>query len=291
MRQISTTRKRLAAGAFLIVAGPVALGSAAYACQSLATLHANPAAASAGSTVTLSGKNYGFATTGTQNSNIEIHLNTRTGPVIGTFAPVASRRLNGTVIIPAGTPAGDLTLVATQYTPTGNAVSGTPGRASVVVSVASRSTGQASAPAAAAATSSEPVAATPAQVTSAAATPAAVSREAAAPAAATASPSVAAPANAAAPAPGAVAVAEAATVAAATQTVTPALAAPDAAGPTAPTAAGSTEVNAGLLSATSDSSSNVLPGLTLAVGLALVVLSLGAFLKSGRNLFGGAPLA
>ena len=281
MRQMSRTRRRLAAGAFLIVAGPVALGSVAYACQSLATLHANPRAAAAGSSVTLFGKNYSNSATST---NIEVHLDSRSGPVIASFAPTSV--LSGTATIPAGTAAGTHTLVATQYTNTGNAVSGTPGRASVAVNVAGRSAADGESVAPAAPASADTPAATPAAVTPA--TPAA------APAAATAAPAqaVAAPtapsASAAAPAAPAASVASTPSAAPAA----PAVAAPDAAVASTPAAAAPASVNVGLLPASAESTS-ILPGLTLVAGLALVLLGLVAFLKSGRNIVsrGFSPLA
>ena len=279
MRQMSRTRRRLAAGAFLIVAGPVALGSVAYACQSLATLHANPPSAAAGGTVSLFGKNYSSASTST---NIEIRLDGREGPVIASFPP--SSTISGNATIPAGTATGTHTLVATQFTNTGNPVSGTPGRASVTVTVAARTAadGASTAPAAATDQAAAPTAATPA-------TPAA------GPAAATAAPaqSVAAPpapAAAANGAPAAPVANVASTPAAAAATSAPAVAAPDAAAaaPTAP-AAGAASVDVGLVPASAESTS-VLPGLTLVAGLALVLLGLVAFLKSilGRSF---SPLA
>ncbi len=282
MRQMSKTRKRLAAGAFLVVAGPVALGSVAYACQSLATLHANPASSAAGGTVTLFGKNYSSNVT---SSNIDIHLDTRDGAVIGSFAPASV--LNGSVTMPAGTAAGVHTLVATQFTATGSAVSGTPGRATVAVTVAGRTSADGASAAPAAATSSDPAVATPTAATPAA--PAAPVGVSAAPALAVAAPS--------APVAGATSAAPAANVAstpaaeAAVAGAAPIVAAPDAAvaAPTA-SAAGPASVNVGLLPASSESAS-VLPGLTLVAGLALVLLGLVAFLKSGRNIIGRSPLA
>ena len=274
MRQMSRTRRRLAAGAFLIVAGPVALGSVAYACQSLATLHANPRSAAAGSTVTLFGKNYSSSAS---SSNIDIHLDARSGPVIATFGP--SSVLNGTATIPAGTAAGTHTLVATQTTSAGNAVSGTPGRATVVITVAGRTSADGAAAGPAATASTDATAATPAAVTPA--TPAAsAASSAAAPAQAVAAPSASAPASGGAAAPAAGVAAPSAPAAAAS--AAPAVSAPDAAAAPSAPAAGASSVNVGLLPASSESTS-ILPGLTLVAGLALVLLGLVAFLKSVRG--------
>jgi len=285
MRQMSKTRKRLAAGAFLVVAGPVALGSVAYACQSLATLHANPSSSAAGGTVTLFGKNYSSSAT---SSNIEIHLDARGGPVLESFSP-RSVLDNVLVTLPPGTAAGVHTLVATQSTSSGNAVSGTPGRATVSVTVAGRTSADGASAAPAAATSSDPAAATPTAATPAApaAAPAAVS---AAPAQAVAAPTAPAASGAGSAAPAAN-VASTPAAQAAVAGAAPVVAAPDAAvaAPTA-SAAGPASVNVGLLPASSESAS-ILPGLTLVAGLALVLLGLVAFLKSGRNIIGRSPLA
>lgn len=287
MRQIRTN-KRLAAGAFLIVAGPVALGSVAYACQSLATLHANPGSAAAGSTVSLFGANYSSSASATP---IQIRLDGVDGPVLATFGQASN--FSGTVAIPEDTAVGNHYLVATQFTASGARVSGTPGRANVAVTVAPRaSSGRSTA---AATPAAQPTAATPAAATSVAAptaaTQAATSRDAATPAPAAPSAQPAAgPIAATGGAPAQAVDAGTASVPA-TQTATPALAATDTPAAAAAPAAGAAELNVGLQPASSGSTNSLMPGLTLAVGLALVLLSLGAFLKSGRNMFGSAPLA
>ena len=282
MRQFSKSRRRLAAGAFLIVAGPVALGSVAYACQSLQTLHANPSnTAAAGSTITLYGKNYSDSATSTP---IRIRLDTRDGRLLGEFS---ARKIldNVSVTIPADVAVGAHTLLAVQHTSTGSLTSGGPGRADVTITAAGRSASSGSA-ASPAAPASEPVAATPAAVTPAAAAaasaPAAAKVATGTPAARTAAP---------APAPAAAAP----TAAAAGDTAAAAVATPAApAGPTAPTAAAAIEAAqvsvGGLVPASSDSNS-ILPGLTLGAGLALVLLSLGAFIKSSRTVRSDVPLA
>jgi hypothetical protein len=282
---MSRTRRRLAAGAFLVVAGPVALGSVAYACQSLATLHANPNAAAAGASVTLFGKNYSSSASSTP---IVIHLDTRDGAAIASFPPASI--LNGTAVIPAGTAAGTHTLVATQYTAAGNAVSGTPGRASVSVTVASRTSADGVAAGPAATASSGTVAATPAV------TPAAPAASAAAPAAVASAPAQSVAAGSVSSTGSAAPVANVASTPAASAAVpsaAPAVSAPEAAA-AAPSAsvAGPASVNVGLLPASSQSTS-ILPGLTLVAGLALVLLGLVAFLKSGRSILGRSfsPLA
>jgi hypothetical protein len=293
MRQISKNQRRLAAGAFLIIAAPIVATSVAYACQSLATLHANPRSTTAGSTVLLRGTNY---SSGASNSNIEIRLDGRTGRLLASLTPRSSL-VDVPVVIPADVAAGTHTLLATQFTSSGNAVSGTPGRASLVLTVAARTSSDASGAgggatstastdsgaAAPAATPAVVAPAVPAASTPAPAVPGAATANqvvAPTPAAAAASNSVAVPATAEGTTPGAPAA----------STAAPAVA-PAAAEPTA-SAAGPASVNVGLLPASASDSSS-LPGLAMAAGLALVLLALGAFIKTGRNVLGRGttPLA
>jgi hypothetical protein len=291
MRQISKSQRRLAAGAFLIIAAPIVATSVAYACQTLATLHANPRSTTAGSTVQVRGTNY---SSNASSTPIEIRLDGRTGRLLASFTP-RSTLVNENVVIPADVAAGTHTLLATQYTSGGNAVGGTPGRASLVITVAARtsSDGATAAPVATASTDSgaaAPVAATPAEVTSAAQTaPATSGGAAAATQAAPATPAAAAATNSIASAPS---VADGTTPAGPAAPTAPAAAAPAAAAETA-SAAGPASVNVGLLPASATDSSSSLPGLALAAGLAMVLLALGAFIKTGRNMLGRGttPLA
>jgi len=296
MPKTSRFQRRLATGAFLAIAAPVALGSVAYACQSMATLQANPGSATAGSSLTLTGRNYSGAT---GSSPIDIHLDTRAGLIIASI-PAASV-LSGSAVIPADTALGVHTLIATQTKADGNPVSGTPGRASVSIIVAGKtSEGAAATPVAAAA--SDPVVATTTAATATPVTPVTPAVSAAAPVASVASAPSASPVvpgqASAVPAATTANVVPAAASAATTPSVATAEAAPAAAAPAAAAidqstpVAGPASVNVGLLAASSDSSSR-LPGLTLAAGLAVVLLGLGAFVKSGRNMLGRGfgPLA
>lgn len=119
---------RLVGAGLLVLSGPVVLGSRASA-NCLATLHASPRLAPAGSTVTLFGRNYSSSAT---SSNIEIRLDGRTGRVIASFTPRSGLQ-NVPVTVPADVPPGLHTLVATQYNGSGNPVSCTPGRATIEV--------------------------------------------------------------------------------------------------------------------------------------------------------------
>ena len=309
MRLTSTTWRRLTTGAFLMVAGVVAMSSVTYACVPLATLHANPTSAAPGSTVQLFGKYYSGGGSGAAagGSPIEVHLNTRTGPVIASF-PAGSTTIEGTWTIPASMAGGEYTLVATQYTATGDAVSGTPGRATVVVSgVGNRTAAEAtfgSAPVASnhsAATTSGPVASGPAASARAVPAPAA----SAAPPVRLAPPAIDGSAGAlqggvgsspvggtgGVPVPSDVSTPPVGVVEASAAPVVPA---PEAAvGESAPPV-DRAAVTIGVLQPSPGSSTSAVPVLALAAGVALVLLGVGALVKSGRNVLGGhrvTPLA
>ena len=303
MRQYSKIQRRLAVGAFLITAGPVALGSAAYACQSIVTLQV-PDSAAAGSTVTITGANYQAAVFGpdvaapnvpggpTGNSPIEFRLNERDGRIIGTGTTGSTRKFSAQVTIPSDVAAGVHTIIAMQYRADGTLVSGGPGRDSVNVTAGggSRTAAEGTVAAPAAAPASGTAAAAPAAAAPVASAPAAAA--AAQTSAARDAGTTAAPAAAAAAAPTAAAPAESMGTApsAAATSAAPGVASSDAASPAPASGAAS---SLGSLVPASSESSNVLPGVTMAVGLALVLLSLGAFVKSGRNMLGRGftPLA
>ena len=295
MRQINKTQRRLAAGAFLVVAAPVVLTSVSYACGGIATLHANPLSAAAGSTVELFGKGYSDSAL---NSNIEIRLNDRNGPVLQSIAP--TRVLTGSLVLPAGTAVGEHTVIATQFNASGVPISGTPGRATVKVTAAPLSTrvgavtGDQAAVVAPGSSASSAAPAAAQVVTAPAAAAAAASATSAAPASAAPSASVATPVAPAAAAPVAAESASASVTSDTAAVSTPAAnatAAPSAAAATSPATAAFN--GSGLVPVSSDAASN-LPALALAGGLALMLLSLAAFFKSGRNMLGGrgfTPLA
>ena len=138
MRSINRIGRMVGAG-LLVLSGPVVFGSTASA-NCLATLHAKPRVAPAGSTVTLFGTNYSSSGT---SSNIEIRLDGRAGRVIGSFTPRSGLQ-NVPITVPADVPPGLHTLVATQYTAAGNPVSCTPGRATIEVTAAPRAPGEGS---------------------------------------------------------------------------------------------------------------------------------------------------
>ena len=133
---------------FLVCVGaisvPLVAAALAYGCTAVATLTASKSAAAAGTTVTVTGKYFGTHDPATDSTNglAEIRLGSLTGPVLATGSPVtAERTFTVQVRIPAGTPAGDTFLAATQKTATGTPVYGTPARAAFKVLAAPSSGG------------------------------------------------------------------------------------------------------------------------------------------------------
>ncbi len=307
MRQLHKTKRRLCIGAFTVVAAPLLLASVASACTQLANLQANPNSGAAGSTINVTGTRF-RTDPASSPGPVEIRLDSRSAAPIGTL-PVASVAagtggISLSVTIPAAAAIGYHTLIATQYnTSTGALLSGFPVRASYKVTAVASGRGSATEPAPS--TAADPAIAAGAQT---------------APAAAQAS----APASPTAPAPGAVSGGPAAPAAAASASASAAAPVPDATraasvdpatgGPVSPAAATSaavaadpataaaaaslgapiadrsTVVNSGLVAAASRRSANALPGLTFALGAAMVLLSLAAFVKSGRSVLGGRRL-
>lgn len=294
MRRYDQTKRRLCIGAFAVVAAPVVLGSVAFACTNLANLQANPTSGAAGTTIKLTGSNYkNDATAGP----VEIRMDSRTGPVLATL-PTSSinntgRTISVDVPIPASAALGDHTMIASQTNvTTGAMLSGLPVRANYKVTAAASSGRVAGvAPAAetaadpaaaatpAAAVASAPLAATPAVPTAALPlSPAVLATTAVAPAPVApvlSGPAVPQVGTIATPVPvdGATAPLVAATTSA-TRSETVAVAPPAA------------TVSEGLLPAVAGHASTVVPTMTLAFGLGIVLLSLLAFVKSGRNLVG-----
>lgn len=122
-------QRRLVLGCFVAAALSIIGGSAAFACQTLATLSANPRSGPVGTVVSLSGGNYSGAANA---SNIDIHLNSRTGPIVASTRAAANGTFSTTFTVPSSMAVGYHTLIATQ-TRNGVPVSGTPGRSSFQV--------------------------------------------------------------------------------------------------------------------------------------------------------------
>ena len=125
---------------FGLVAVPVILASAAYACQRLTTATASPNSGPVGTTVTVTGGNYSASATA---SNVEVHLDTRDGLVLGSTRAASNGTFSVSFQIPSNVTVGYHTLIATQYTSAGAPVAGSPGRTTLRVtspSVAQAST-------------------------------------------------------------------------------------------------------------------------------------------------------
>jgi hypothetical protein len=128
---VKITSRRRAVAAFAAVAAPVIVASAAFACQTLTTASVNPKSAPAGGTVTVTGQNYSTAASASQ---VQVRLDSRTGPLLASVTPAANRTVTATVQIPANTSAGYHTILLTQYNnTTGQPIAGTPGRTSLQV--------------------------------------------------------------------------------------------------------------------------------------------------------------
>ncbi|MBW3616064.1 MAG: hypothetical protein KY439_12275 [Actinobacteria bacterium] len=314
MRQ---SKRRLLTGIFALAMVPLLAASAAYACQRLTTLHANPSSAAAGAAdaVTVTGANYSMEAT---SSPVDIRLDRRDGPVLAsiTIDQMKGGRFERKVTIPAKTAIGNHILIATQTLANGAPCVGCPGRANIEVTAqaAAASSGSTAAPASQneqpsqPAQSSQPSGASQPSGSQPASEPATASQASTTePAEAGSTPSAAT--QAASPAPAVSAARAPAARPAAAAPVGPAPAAP-AAPPSAPATAvevapapeATASYESGsavppappaaetLLPAASGERPSLVPGLTLAAGLALVLLSLGAFWKSGRPLLGARHL-
>lgn len=318
MRQ---TKRRFFTGIFALAMVPLLAASAAYACQRLVTLHANPASAAAGAAdaVTVTGANYSMEAT---SSPVDIRLDTRDGPVLASIVVSELRggRFTRNVTIPGNTAIGNHILIATQTLANGAPCVGCPGRANIEVTAAQASAAssgstapppsqneqpsqpaQSSQPSGSSeASGSQPAPeqapasqATATEQTEAGSTPSASASTATgspAAAASAASPPAARPAVVApvGPTPAAPAVAPSAPVAAVEVAPVAEVTGTDEPVSTAPAAPPATEA---LLPAASGEQPSLVPGLTLVAGLALVLLSLGAFWKSGRPVLGGRGLS
>ena len=96
----------MAAAAVIVVSAGMA-----WACVGLMSLTTSASSVPPGGTVTVFGKEFA------QGAPIEIHLDSSTGPVLATVPPLTdtmTSQFNVKVTVPANTPTGQHTLVATQ---------------------------------------------------------------------------------------------------------------------------------------------------------------------------------
>jgi S-DNA-T family DNA segregation ATPase FtsK/SpoIIIE len=282
----------------------VVLASVASACTSLTNLQANPNSGAAGAVIRLTGSNY-RNDAGSSPGPVEIRIDSRSSAPIATL-PMASinpsgRTISLDVTVPATAALGYHTLIATQYnTTTGALLNGFPVRAaykvtSVPAPAPAFGARQAATGGSAGATdpNSVPVPAAQAQaapVTATGAPAVAVTAGAAAAAtsgAAAAAPPAIAPGGSDPAGPGPDGTSSAAPGSPPAGPITPVLAGAPREFGTAPAA--TETISSGLLTAAAERSASVLPELLLAAGAAIVLLSLGASLQSGRTILRRRP--
>lgn len=109
---------------------PLVAAAVAYGCTAAATLSANPGAAAAGSTVTITGKYFGTHDPQDINSNspVQIRIGSVSGPILATGTPTGTDRAFSVQVRVPQMPAGDTFISATQLSATGTPVYGTPAR-------------------------------------------------------------------------------------------------------------------------------------------------------------------
>lgn len=119
---------------FAVAAVPVALASAAYACQSTVTLYANPNTVIPGGSITVTGNKYNASLP------VDIRLDSRTAPSLVRTTGAVLGSSGVSVTIPANTSLGYHILIATQYNAQGVPCTGCPGRTTIKVVSGSTST-------------------------------------------------------------------------------------------------------------------------------------------------------
>jgi hypothetical protein len=127
-------------GFLLIVSAavPLVVVATAWACGVLATLRLDKTVAAPNQSLTASGVNYGQVTAG--NSPVQLRWNSRTGPVLREVTPDGKGNIDTTVDVPANTKPGWYVLMATQYKVVdGTPKAGTPGRTTLRVQGAGKS--------------------------------------------------------------------------------------------------------------------------------------------------------
>lgn len=119
-------RKLSVISGLTVLAAAVGLAATAWACTALATLEPAASTTSAGANLAVAGA--GFAAKGA--GPVVVHWGGVAGPVVGQATPDANGNVNVSVAVPDAAP-GQYVLVATQAKSNGEAVYGTPARASV----------------------------------------------------------------------------------------------------------------------------------------------------------------
>ena len=122
------------------VAVPMVAASIAYACTALATIGLNPAQGDAGTQVQGSGRGFSRATSGVEP--VILRFGSRTGPELWRGRADAGGNINFSFTVPKANP-GSYAIIATQNTSDGQAVPGTPARATFTVTGAPAASSQA----------------------------------------------------------------------------------------------------------------------------------------------------
>ena len=112
------------------VAVPLVAASIAYACTALATLGLNPTQGDAGTQVQGTGRGFSRATSGVEP--VILRFGSRTGTELWRGRPDAGGNISFSFTVPKVNP-GSYAIIATQNTADGQAVPGTPARASFTV--------------------------------------------------------------------------------------------------------------------------------------------------------------
>lgn len=113
------------------IAVPLAAAALAYGCTAAATLASSPGAASAGATVTVTGKYFKTHETDSPGSAgpVEIRLGSITGPVLASATPAGpDRAISVQITVPSDAAVGESFISATQFESNGTPVYGTPAR-------------------------------------------------------------------------------------------------------------------------------------------------------------------
>ena len=127
---------------FLALAVPVGTASLAYACTALATLTVTSGAAAPGQTISGTGKGFNGGLHGADpltatRTPVVMRLNSRSGPILGSFVPINTAGDLVFSFTAPNVPAGQHVLIGVQNDPaTGNPYYGTPARQSITIAAA-----------------------------------------------------------------------------------------------------------------------------------------------------------
>ena len=131
---MNRTKKR-ALGLSTLVAVPLLFASAAWACQALTSAYARPKSGPAGTSVTVTGGGYD------RRYDVQVRWDSRYAPPLATVRPAENGSVSAVIRVPNSAP-GYHTILITQKVLSGSNwvdKSGTPGRASFLVTTAGAS--------------------------------------------------------------------------------------------------------------------------------------------------------